>query len=166
METKCRRNKATKLQQGCSSVALSLSLSLSCFGLPSRRYAESICSFSSEGKVYFTARRAAPVATSRSEGRTLKDGRTQTRTPLAALSYCALPPFNLCCVCVCVSLSLSLSYLCLSYPVLKFDFQKEENISSFSLCHSVITPASSYSYFRSSGSDRPLNGLAVKRPGR
>ena len=113
-----RQNAVVIRQQSCNKAArpslalsLSLSLSLSCFGLPSRRYAESICSFSSEGKVYFTARRAAPVATSRSEGRTLKDGRTQTRTPLAALSYCALPPFNLCCVCVCVSLSLSLSLI-------------------------------------------------------
>ena len=63
VETKCRRNKATKLQQGCSSLSpspppLSL-LCLSCFGLPSRRYAESICSFSSRGKVCFTPRAPA-----------------------------------------------------------------------------------------------------------
>ena len=127
VETKCRRNKATKLQQGCSSLSLSLSpplslLCLSCFGLPSRRYAESICSFSSRGKVCFTPRapaRPPPVASSRgrSKGGTgtgaARRGRTPTPTPLAAVSYCALPPFNLC---SCVSLALP-SYLCLSYRI-------------------------------------------------
>ena len=98
--------------------------------LPSRRYAESICSFSSSGKVYFTSR--SPVARNISKQQGTGAGGRRRRTadtddtngPSCRCRRLILFPSSF------QSLQLrvlrSLPSLCLSYPALKLNFETED----------------------------------------